>query len=514
MSFITKLSSIALALLLLISVGMSAAQAPTLVPVISEAFGYQSLAPEDWQYTPTNGLWQRASNPTDLALMAQQSAPLPPDALLEAILPQLGLEEAPESIGEQESNGLTWTLYYVEVAAQGVQVNVDFAISAAEGKTYVVFLQTAPEDYPDLHESVFVPILAAFSLLEVAPLDLPYSALEVSIPNGEVTLSGTLTLPEGAGPFPVVILVSGSGPQDRDETLAPTIPIKPFFLIADHLTRNGIAVLRYDDRGVGQSTGQFDSATLEDFTSDAQAALDFLTTRPEIDQEHLGLLGHSEGGLVAAKLAASDSRLDFVITLAGPSVLGSEVLLLQNQLILENAGSQPEAVTIQLDYLRAVFEVLASPDPTDEEAMRQLTYDSIIAQAEYATEEDLAAIGDLEAFANEQADAAITTLAGTWFRSFLLYDAGEDWARTTIPALAIYGGKDLQVPDEQNAAPFEAAMQAAGNTNYQVLVYPNANHLMQEAITGAIEEYGTLPAEFTPDFLPDLTDWILAQVGG
>lgn len=505
-------------ILVLLALPMTSAMAQseeiTLSPVTDESFGYQTLAPDGWTPVPNTGLWERGSTPTDTVVLAQQSAPFAPDQLMEAILPQLALETAPDSIGTFEGeHGLVWTLYKIEVEVPQIRVTVDLALTQSEaGKTYLVLLQAPPEEYDALHAAVFEPILAGFAPLVVDTADLPYVVEEVSIPNGEVTLSGTLTLPEGEGPFPVVVLVSGSGPQDRNEDLGAGIPLKPFLLISDHLTRNGIAVLRYDDRGVGRSTGDFNAATTVEFASDAQAALDFLTTRPEINQDHLGLLGHSEGGLVAAKLAASDDRLDFVINLAGPSVLGRDVMILQNQLIMGAAGATPEQIDLQVAYLEEVFGILESDAPIDIQTIEQLSNDVIIAQAAYATQEELDQVGDIEAYAQQQASASAASLATDWFQYFLFYDPSLDWAQTTIPVLTIYGGKDLQVPDEQNAQPFEDAMQAAGNTSYEVIIYPNANHLMQEADTGAIEEYGVLPAEFTPDFLPDLTEWILQQV--
>ncbi|MCB1233362.1 MAG: alpha/beta fold hydrolase, partial [Verrucomicrobiae bacterium] len=187
-----------------------------------------------------------------------------------------------------------------------------------------------------------MPALDALTPLERQATPMPYAAEQVAFHNGAVELAGTLSLPDGPGPYPAVVLVSGSGPQDRDEYLGGGITIRPFELLANALTPAGIAVLRYDDRGVGASTGEFSTGDLHDFADDAEAAIAYLTTREDIDQDHIGLIGHSEGGAIAAILGARNTDLDFIVSLAGLGVSGEEVLLLQTRLMLEAEGATPE----------------------------------------------------------------------------------------------------------------------------------------------------------------------------
>jgi pimeloyl-ACP methyl ester carboxylesterase len=479
----------------------------TLKPYTDTTFGLTSVVPEGWTDVG-NGLYRRLNSDTDVTLIGQQAVPLAADKVMPMMLPQLGLTEAPESVGTYQSAALNWTLYKVDVKAPTGTVAVDFALAEDKtaGKTYIVLLQTTPDEYDALHETVFQPVLEALApYTEPAAEDVPYAQEEVTFENGDVTLAGTLTLPEGDGPYPAVVLVTGSGAQDRDETIGA---MKPFRLIADGLTRAGVAVLRWDDRGVGKSTGDFETATTADFASDATAAIDFLLTRDDINPDQIGLLGHSEGGDVAAMLGATNENLAFIISMAGPAVSGADVLLVQNKRILEAENAPEESIKAQLDFLPELFEKIQAKDT---EAIRQLTHDAVLEQVKLLSEDQRKKIGDLEAYANQQADSAVTTYNNDWFRFFLTYNPGEDWAKTTTPVLAIYGKLDVQVDADQNAPAFEAAMKEAGNTDYQLTILPKANHLMQEATTGSPTEYGTLKQEFTPDFLPTIIDWLTQQ---
>jgi pimeloyl-ACP methyl ester carboxylesterase len=303
------------------------------------------------------------------------------------------------------------------------------------------------------------------------------------------------------------VLVSGSGPQNRDESLGGGIAMKPFRLLADALTRAGVAVLRYDDRGVGRSTGEFAAAVTADFASDAAAAIDYLLTREDINPDQIGLIGHSEGGLVAAMLGAQNEDLDFIISLAGPGVNGRDVLRLQNRRLMEAEGATQEQIDAQLAFVEDMFTVLDDP-----EAMEALTYEFALEQAETLPEEQRLALGDIEQYARIAAAQTAQQYTAGWFGSFLNYDPAPDWAQTTIPVLALFGGKDVQVDAEQNAPAVEAALAEAGNEDYEVVVLPNANHLFQEAETGGLSEYATLPAEFAPDFLPTILEWLQAHV--
>lgn len=494
-------------LLTLFAVPVLAQNTVTMKPYTNKNFGITGVIPDGWT-DAGNGLYRRMKSATDITLAAEQSAPLTADKVLTAMLPQLGLTTPPESVGTYKSAALDWTLYKVDVKAPGATIVVDFGLAEdkTSGKTYIAFLQTTSDEYDALHKAVFQPMLDALApYVEAEATDTPYKQEEVSIKNGDVTLSGTLTIPEGDGPFPAMVLVTGSGPQDRDETL---VGMKPFRLIADGLTRAGVAVLRWDDRGVGKSTGDFDKATTEDFASDASAAIDYLLTRDDIDPDKVGLLGHSEGGDVAALLGATNKHLAFIVSMAGPAVSGADVLLVQNKRIYEAESAPPNRIQAQLEFLPKLFTAVEAKDA---DAIHQLVHDEVLTQAKTMTADQLKQIGDVETYANQQADAAVKTYNTEWWRFFLTYNPGDDWAKTTIPVLAIYGTLDTQVDADQNAPAFEAAMRKADNTHYQVTVLPDANHLMQAATTGSPSEYAKLKPEFTPNFLPTITDWLTKQ---
>jgi len=502
-----------LALLLVLTMGTAGAQDAeiTLVPVDDSGYGISTLVPEGWtQAAP--GVHARASEPGDSTLLAQQVAPFDAAQTMSALLPQLGLTEAPESIGTQETAAFSWTLYKIDVTSGEFSVTIDLAMAEAEGKTYVILLNAAADEYESLHTAVFLPVLEALMplTLESDTSEIkPYTEEAVTFPNGEITLAGTLTLPESEGIHPAVVLISGSGPQDRDESLAPIAGIKPFALIADGLTRAGIAVLRYDDRGVGESTGDFASATSEDFMTDASAAVEYLRGRADINAEQIGVLGHSEGGLITAMLGANNPNIAFIVSMAGTAVTGREILVLQTELISRANGSPEEQITDAVTVIENLTNaVIANQLENAEEIIYQAALEQIAALSDAQRE----SIGNAETYARNLAQQQLAQYTSPWFSFFLTYDPAVDWAKTTIPVLAVFGGLDMQVPDEQNAPPFEAAMQAAGNTDYTVVILPDANHLMQSAVTGGSNEYGTLAQEFTPDFLPTVTAWILERV--
>jgi uncharacterized protein len=496
--------------LLLATSAVFAQDTITLTPFTDEVFGIQGVLPEGWTKAGP-GYYVRGQSATDAALIAQQSAPLPLADVLPSLLPQVQLTELPESAGTLETDAYSWTLYQTDVTAGGVTVRVDLAMAEKDGSSFFVLMQAAPDEFDALHEAVFLPVLEAYTpLAEATPeADLPYTAEDVTFENGDVTLAGTLTLPEGDGPHPAVVLVTGSGPQDRDESLIPVTALKPFALIADYLSREGIAVLRYDDRGVGESTGEYAKADLDDFTSDASAAIDYLLTRDEIDGEQIGLIGHSEGGMVAAKLGANNPNLAFVVGLAAPAVNGKDLLLVQNRLIAQANGGSEEMANVTVDFVERMIEAVEADDL---EAVKSITHEYALNQIALLPEDQQAALGDPETYAQTVVDQVVSGYFNDWFRSIMVYNAADDWAKTTIPVLAIFGGKDVQVDDEQNAPPLEAALETAGNADYEIVVLPTANHLFQDAKTGGTAEYGVLDATFVDDLLPTISTWILEHV--
>jgi len=507
------LTAAALLVLAALPLGATAQEEITLEPVTIDVFGVQSVKPEGWQEVGP-GVFARASSGSDVALIVQQSAPIPAGQLLQAVLPQLGLTEAPDPVGEHTSGHLTWTLYQVDVEAPVIgTIRVDVALAQGVGTSYAVMMQATAEEFDTLHQQVFLPALDAYQPIsaaaepEATAESVPYSEESVTFPGGsaDVTLAGTLTMPAGEGPFPAVALVSGSGPQDRDETIGGTL-MKPFALLADALARAGVAVLRYDDRGTGESTGDFSAALTEDFTADAAAAISWLKTQPAINPEQVGVLGHSEGGMVAAQLGAQGAAA-FIISLAGPSVPGTDLLLQQNRRLLQSVGAPQDAIDQQVSLLERLFPLLL--DGKTDEAEQVVREVAAQAYAEMDAAQQ-AQVGSAERFADMTVQTMLTQFT-PWMLNFLRLDPADFWAQTTVPVLALFGTLDVQVDADQNAGPLEDALAEAGNTDGTVITLPGANHLFQAAISGAVQEYSTLPPEFTPDLIPAILDWLTAQ---
>ena len=335
----------------------------------------------------------------------------------------------------------------------------------------------------------------------------PYSSTDVSFPNTRagIELAGTITTPEGAGPHPAVVLISGSGPQNRNSTLSGH---DIFWVLADHLTRNGIAVLRYDDRGVGRSGGSFKEATSEDFASDAQAAVEFLGSHPEVDGARIGLVGHSEGGLIAPMVATRVDDLAFVVLLAGPGLRGDEILYLQGELIMTANGAPRRLIeknrTAQEALYRAVRE---EPDAKAVRAQLLEVFEEFVGSLTSRERAMLGMSGDLQ----QVIDAQIATVTSPWYRFFLDYDPAPALRRLRAPVLALNGAKDLQVPPQQNLEAIEGALNAGGNEDVTVRELAGLNHLFQTARTGAPSEYGDIEETFAPVALSTITDWILAR---
>jgi hypothetical protein len=320
----------------------------------------------------------------------------------------------------------------------------------------------------------------------------PYDQEEITFKGGakDVHLAATFTHPKGKGPFPAVVLIHGSGPNDRNETV---FGHQPFLVLADHLTRKGIAVLRYDKRGIGASTGSQATATTFDFAADAEGALALLRGRSDVDPKKIGLVGHSEGGLIAPIVAAHDSSAAFLVLLAGPAVPGEAIILAQAELIAKAGGAPPEAIEAQRMSQERLFAIVkAHPDG----AARQLQ----AAMAEEHPGQDAATQAGIA--------AQVRSLDTPWFRTFLTMDPRPGLTHVKVPVLALYGEKDLQVPPAQNRQPMEKALRAAGNPRSEVRVLPGLNHLFQPAKTGAPSEYQGIPTTFAPEALDAITTWI------
>jgi pimeloyl-ACP methyl ester carboxylesterase len=337
----------------------------------------------------------------------------------------------------------------------------------------------------------------------VAPL--PYISEEVTIiPDKKEShsLAGTLTLPDRAGVFPAVILIAGSGPNDRNETL---FGHKPFLVISDYLTRNGFAVLRYDKRGVGASTGDYSKATIQHFTDDAQAAMEYLRQRKEIDPSHIGLLGHSEGGMIAPMVAAMDKKIAFIVLMAGPGTRGIEVVMDQNDHSMRQQGMEPETIEMIQKINREMFESLLEWDGSenDRTALRdQLSFlwEQLPLLIKLKVEK--------EPYLRNQFNAMITP----GYRSFLALDPAIFLEKISCPVFAINGENDTQVPAEKNLTAIKNALKKGGNYRGETKLYPGLNHIFQESITGEMNEYAKTEQTISPEVLADILKWIRRQV--
>ncbi|HWQ32377.1 MAG TPA: alpha/beta hydrolase [Blastocatellia bacterium] len=333
----------------------------------------------------------------------------------------------------------------------------------------------------------------------------PYREEEVSYENKAaegVRLAGTLTLPKSQGPFPAVLLITGSGPQDRNEAL---LGHKPFLVLADHLTRQGIAVLRVDDRGIGKSTGKFSLATSEDFASDALAGIEYLKSRPEINPKQIGLIGHSEGGLIAPMVAAKSKDVAFIVLMAGPGVTGEEILYEQGALMSRAAGAKEDAIEENRKTQAAMFAIVKSEKDAAaaEKQLREMFAKQL---AELPEEQRKQAIASQAAI-----EAQIKQVNSPWFRYFLTYDPRPTLRQVRIPVLAVNGELDLQVPPKQNLPEIDKALKAAGNRDYKLVELPKLNHLFQTAQTGGFAEYEKIEETISPTALNTISDWILAR---
>jgi pimeloyl-ACP methyl ester carboxylesterase len=322
----------------------------------------------------------------------------------------------------------------------------------------------------------------------------PYKEEELTFPNAKakISLAGTLTLPSGPGPFPAAILISGSGPHDRDESL---VGHRPFLVLADHLTRKGIAVLHFDKRGIGKSTGDFASGTMEDFTGDTEAALAYLNTRKEIDPKKIGLIGHSEGGLIAPLVATNSPTVAWIVLLAAPGLKGEDVLLLQSELILRTAGVNDGEVARTLAFNKQTYAIVRQEkDP----AVLEAKLNELVQSTSTGAALPPAAV-----------QAQVRLLVSPWFRFFLDYDPVPTLQKTLCPLLALNGEKDLQIPPKENLAKIQKALQDAGNHDFQTTELPGLNHLFQHAPTGSPTEYAGILETMAPEAMNAVSDWVL-----
>lgn len=331
----------------------------------------------------------------------------------------------------------------------------------------------------------------------------PYYTEDITFENqaANAVLAGTLTLPSKEGKYPVVVFITGSGAQNRNEEL---MGHQPFLVISDYLTRHGIATLRFDDRGFAKSTGKMQGATSADFSEDVECAVNYLKTRKEIDQNKIGLIGHSEGGIIAPMLASRSKDIDFIVSLAGPGLRGDKLLLMQAEAISLASGISREMTDKTLEQNKNLFDLVLNS--TDDQKLRNEIADHLqkrinngeISVPEGMSKEDYIALN-------------MQQIADPWMIAFIRTDPTVFLKETKCAYLAINGENDLQVPFKENLEIISQTLKANGNKDVTTKSFPKMNHLFQTCKTGLPSEYGTIEETISPEVLEYITQWILKQ---
>jgi uncharacterized protein len=332
----------------------------------------------------------------------------------------------------------------------------------------------------------------------------PYTEEEVSYRNEKdnIKLAGTLTLPRGGGSHPAVVLITGSGAQDRNETIAGH---RPFLVLADHLTRNGIAVLRVDDRGVGGSEPGSPMATSDNYAGDVLAGVQFLKSRKEINAKKIGLIGHSEGGMIAPIAAARSTDVAFIVLLAGAGQRGEDVIYSQTELIQKAMGTDPEVITEAIALQKRIHAIVKAQE--DGKRIGDLVNEDMTRFVAGLNESQRRAFVPIESTMK-----ALSPMYQTaWFRYFIMFDPAPVLKKVTVPVLALNGEQDLQVPWKENLDLIAAALKAGNNKDFTTKSFPKLNHLFQTSQTGALSEYGKIEETMSPEVLNTIAEWILKR---
>jgi len=441
----------------------------------------------------TEGAWQGILKVSGIELRIVFKISRGPEDILTATMdsPDQGAKDIPVDEVIFENGNLRLEIKSAMIVFEGKLKDDDLSI---EGE-----LRQSGQSFPLVLKRVDEP--AQVRRPQEPKKPYPYEEEEVVYENKEaaVKLAGTLTIPGQEGPFPAALLISGSGPQDRDETL---LGHHPFLVLADYLTHLGIAVLRVDDRGVGKSGGDFTQATSEDFASDVLAGLEYLKSREEINPKQIGLIGHSEGGIIAPMVAVQSSDVAFIVLMAGTGLIGEEILYLQGELILRAEGASDEPIAKNRSLQEQMFTVVKEEKDNSvaEKRVRAILQDAMPEVTEEQRKGAEAAV-----------EAQIQWVLSPWFRHFLAYDPKPTLMKVKCPVLAINGQKDVQVPPKENLAAIEEALKAGGNNDYTIKELSGLNHLFQTAQTGAISEYARIEETISPTALKIMGDWILEQ---
>ncbi len=335
----------------------------------------------------------------------------------------------------------------------------------------------------------------------------PYKSEDIIYNNADKSLQygATITIPEGTGPFPAAIMITGSGAQNRDEEI---MGHRSFAVIADYLTRKGFIILRVDDRGMGKSTGKFSEATSKDFEDDVSNSVDYLLSRPEVDKTKLGLIGHSEGGMIAPMVATKRKDINFIVLLAGPGVKIIDLMGEQSAAILRSEKTDEEAITVYIPlYKEMITETIHAKDTTEALAAVKTTMNNWVNKTDKKL---VAALGmDKAPQRDNMVNSLVRTVSSPWFKYFISFDPQPVLEKLECKVLALNGDKDIQVVSKQNLPAIEAALKKSKSPAYLVKEMPGLNHLFQTCIKCTVNEYGDLEETFSPAALQVMGDWLL-----
>jgi alpha/beta superfamily hydrolase len=337
-----------------------------------------------------------------------------------------------------------------------------------------------------------------------------YKTEDIEYDNKSKSLhyGATITIPKGRGPFPSAVLITGSGPQNRDEEI---FEHRPFAVIADDLTKNGFVILRVDDRGVGKSTGNFNIATSEDFANDVNVAIDYLKSRPEVDAKRIGLIGHSEGGMIAPMVATQRNDIDYIVLLAAPGIKIDQLMAEQNGAILRSSGiSEKASLAFQVIYKEIINQIIHAPDTATARKAAEVSLQNWIAATDVAIIQELK-FND-ENGQREYIKAITAGLYVPWFRYFLAYDPQPNLQKLNSKVLALNGSKDLQVLSKSNLAGIESSLRKSRSKKFEVKEMEGLNHLFQACNTCTVAEYGQLEETFSPEALRVIREWLEKNV--
>ncbi len=359
---------------------------------------------------------------------------------------------------------------------------------------------------------LMIPMLATLTFGQLPKINrpqepqkpYPYKEEQVTFKNEKdnVKLAGTLTLPSGARTYPAVILISGSGVQDRDESIAGH---KPFLVLADYLTRNGIAVLRFDDRGIGGSEPGSPAATSENFAEDVLAGIQFLKSRKEIRASRIGLIGHSEGGMIAPMVAVRSNDVAFLVLLAGLGQCGEDVIYTQTELIQKSQGLDPAIIAQTIELQKRIHEIIKTA--VDRKRIEQLVNEELASFVRGMTNSQRNAFRPVEATIK----GFLPMYQTPWFRYFITFDPMPVLMKVKVPVLALNGELDMQVASRENLELIAIALKLGKNEDFTIKSFPDLNHLFQTSKTGAVSEYAQIEETMSPEVLRTITEWVLTR---